>query len=85
MDILSNALLNYFNKSSLHVVKHEKIEGFEYINKTIIIDQSPIGRTPHSNVATYTGVFTYIREVFAASNDAKVRGFNVGKFSFNTK
>ncbi|MBB1554390.1 excinuclease ABC subunit UvrA [Candidatus Gracilibacteria bacterium] len=85
MDILSNALLNYFNKSSLPVGKHEKIEGFEHINKTIIIDQSPIGRTPHSNVATYTGVFTYIREVFAASNDAKVRGFNVGKFSFNTK
>lgn len=77
MDILSNALLNYFNKSSLPVGKHEKIEGFEYINKIIIIDQSPIGRTPHSNVATYTGVFTYIREVFAASNDAKVRGFNV--------
>lgn len=85
MDILSNAAYNYFNKSSLLVGKHDKIEWLEYLDKTIIVDQSPIGRTPHSNVATYTGVFTYIREVFAASLDAKTRGFNVGRFSFNTK
>jgi excinuclease ABC subunit A len=51
----------------------------------IIIDQSPIGKTPHSNIATYTGVFTYIREVFAASLDAQKRGFGPGRFSFNTK
>lgn len=85
MDILSNVLLNHFNKSALPVGQHDRVEGMEYIDKTIIIDQSPIGRTPHSNVATYTGVFTYIREVFAASLDAKTRGFNVGRFSFNTK
>lgn len=85
MDILANALLNHFNGSVLPVGKHKKIEGLEHINKTIIIDQSPIGRTPHSNVATYTGVFTYIREVFAASLDAKSRGFNAGRFSFNTR
>lgn len=85
MDILSNSLLNHFNRSSLPVGKHEKIEGFEYIDKAIIVDQSPIGRTPHSNVATYTGIFTYIREVFASSLDAKTRGFNAGRFSFNTK
>lgn len=85
IDILSNALLNSFNKSSLLVGKHEKIEGMKYLDKTIIIDQSPIGRTPHSNVATYTGVFTHIREIFAASLDARTRGFSVGKFSFNTR
>lgn len=73
MDILSNALLNHFNKSDLPVGKYDKIEGMEYLDKVIIVDQSPIGRTPHSNVATYTGVFTYIREVFAASLDAKTR------------
>lgn len=85
MDILSNALLNHFNKSSLPEGKYDKIEGFEHVDKAIIVDQSPIGRTPHSNVATYTGVFTAIREVFAASLDAKTRGFNAGRFSFNTK
>ncbi len=85
MDILSNALLNHFNKGSLPVWKFDKIEWMEYIDKAIIVDQSPIGRTPHSNVATYTGVFTYIREVFAASVDAKTRWFNAGRFSFNTK
>lgn len=85
MDILSNALLNHFNKSTLPVGKYDKIEGMNSVDKTIIIDQSPIGKTPHSNVATYTGVFTYIREVFAASLDAKTRGFNVGRFSFNTR
>lgn len=85
IDILSNALLNHINGSILPVGAHKKINWMEYINKTIIIDQSPIGKTPHSNVATYTGVFTYIREVFAASLDAKTRWFAVGRFSFNTK
>lgn len=85
MDILANSLLNYFNKSNLLVGKHQKIEWLENVSKTIIIDQSPIGRTPHSNVATYTGVFTYIREVFAASLDAKTRWFAPGRFSFNTR
>jgi len=85
MDILAQALLNYFNKSSLPVGKHEKIDGLNNIDKVIIIDQAPIGKTPHSNIATYTGVFTYIREVFAASLDAQKRGFAIGRFSFNTR
>ncbi|MBR6688059.1 MAG: excinuclease ABC subunit UvrA, partial [Clostridia bacterium] len=61
----------------------DKIEGFENFDKVIDIDQSPIGRTPRSNPATYTGVFTYIRELFAMSNDAKERGYTAGRFSFN--
>lgn len=85
MDILSNVLLNHFNKSALPVWRHDRVEGMSNIDKVIIIDQSPIGKTPHSNIATYTGVFTLIREVFAASNDAKKRWFWPGRFSFNTK
>ncbi len=85
MDILSQALLNHFNKSSLPVGRHDRIDGMSNIDKAIIIDQSPIGKTPHSNIATYTGVFTYIREVFAASLDAQKRGFWPGRFSFNTR
>jgi len=73
MDILSVSLQNHFNKSSNPVGKHERVEGVDNIDKVIIIDQSPIGKTPHSNIATYTGVFTYIREVFAASLDAQKR------------
>ena len=85
MDILANKLLNYFNGSSISVWQHDRVEGMANIDKTIIIDQSPIGKTPHSNIATYTGVFTFIREVFAASLDAQKRGFWPGRFSFNTK
>lgn len=55
------------------------------LDKAVIIDQSPIGRTPHSNVATYTGLFTHVREVFASSLEAKKRGYGPGRFSFNTK
>lgn len=85
MDILSQKLLNHFNGSTLPVGRHERVEGMSNIDKVIIIDQSPIGKTPHSNIATYTGVFTYIREVFAASLDAQKRWFGPGRFSFNTK
>lgn len=85
MDILANTLMNYFHQSGLPVGRHDRVEGMANIDKVIIIDQSPIGRTPHSNIATYTGVFTYIREVFAASIDAQKRGFGPGRFSFNTK
>lgn len=85
IDILSNALLNHFNGSSLPVGRHDRVEGMSNVDKVIIIDQSPIGKTPHSNIATYTGVFTYIREVFAASLDAQKRGFGPGRFSFNTR
>ncbi|WP_077328047.1 excinuclease ABC subunit UvrA [Virgibacillus siamensis] len=65
--------------------KHEKIKGIKHIEKVIDIDQSPIGRTPRSNPATYTGVFDNIRDVFAQTNEAKVRGYKKGRFSFNVK
>lgn len=61
------------------------IDGLEHFDKAIIIDQSPIGKTPHSNIATYTGLFTLIREVFASSTEAQKRGFGPGRFSFNTR
>ncbi len=77
--------MEHFHGSVVNVGKHRAIEGLENIDKAIIIDQSPIGKTPHSNIATYTGVFTYIREVFAASHDAQKRGYGPGRFSFNTK
>ena len=76
---MSNAL----NGSKIRYGQCDKIDGIEYFDKVIAIDQSPIGRTPRSNAATYTGAFTYIREIFAASNDAKERGYKAGRFSFN--
>ena len=65
--------------------KHKQIKGLEYINKVVTIDQSPIGRTPRSNPATYTGVFTYIRDLFVSVPEAKIRGLTAGHFSFNVK
>ncbi len=62
-----------------------EIRGMDNLDKAVIIDQSPIGKTPHSNVATYTGLFTHVREVFASSLEAKKRGYGPGRFSFNTK
>jgi excinuclease ABC subunit A len=82
-DILSNYLMNYFYDSRLQVGKFEAIEGLKNIDKPIIIDQSPIGRTPRSNPATYTGLFTPIRELFSMIPEAKSRGYNQGRFSFN--
>ena len=64
---------------------HEQIEGLEYLDKTVVIDQSPIGRTPRSNPATYTGLFTAIRDLFAGTQEARSRGYKVGRFSFNVK
>jgi excinuclease ABC subunit A len=64
---------------------HDRIEGLDHIDKVIDIDQSPIGRTPRSNPATYTGVFTPIRELFAELPEAKIRGYGPGRFSFNVK
>lgn len=64
---------------------YTKIDGAEYLDKVIVIDQSPIGRTPRSNPATYTGVFTYIREIFSMTEDAKLRGYKPGRFSFNIR
>ncbi len=78
-------LANKFNRSTLAVGDCDGIDGAEYLDKVIAIDQSPIGRTPRSNPATYTNVFTYIRELYAKTPDAKARGYNAGRFSFNVK
>lgn len=86
MDIVAPYLVNELSTSNMiQVGKVKSITGAEHGDKTIIIDQSPIGRTPHSNIATYTGVFTYIREVFASSLEAQKRGYSIGRFSFNTR
>ena len=83
--ILANELLARLHRAQTVSGTHEKIEGIEKINKVIVIDQSPIGRTPRSNPATYTGVFTAIRELFASQPEAEVRGYKAGRFSFNVK
>jgi excinuclease ABC subunit A len=83
--ILSKALSAYFYNAKEAPGEHKKILGIENIDKVIAIDQSPIGRTPRSNPATYTGVFTYIRDLFAATPEAKMRGYKAGRFSFNVK
>ncbi len=82
-DIFSNRLMNYFYDSHRVVGKHKEIYGLNNIDKAIIIDQSPIGRTPRSNPATYTGLFTPIRELFAQLPESKARGYTQGRFSFN--
>jgi len=82
-EILSKALAHHFYQSKDLPGKHEKIIGLEYLDKIIAVDQDPIGRTPRSNPATYTGVFTAIREIFATTNEAKIKRFDVGSFSFN--
>jgi excinuclease ABC subunit A len=82
-DILSNHLMNYFYDSHLPIGDFEDITGLENIDKPIIIDQSPIGRTPRSNPATYTGLFTPIRELFSDMPESKARGYTQGRFSFN--
>ena len=83
--ILANELLARLHWAQTVSGTHEKIEGIELINKAIVIDQSPIGRTPRSNPATYTGVFNQIRELFAAQPEAELRGYKAGRFSFNVK
>lgn len=85
MDTLYPALQKELYNSRVRPGEYEKIEGLEYIDSVISIDQSPIGRTPRSNPATYTGVFDYIRELFAATPEAKIRGYDKGRFSFNVK
>lgn len=84
-DVLYKGLSDRFNKKHVNAGKHDDILGIENIDKVIIIDQSPIGRTPRSNPATYTGVFTYIREIFSETIAAKKRGYKPGRFSFNVK
>ena len=82
-EVLLPIVSNEKNNSKIRVGVCDKIEGLEHFDNVIAIDQSPIGRTPRSNPATYTGAFTYIREIFAASNDARERGYKAGRFSFN--
>ncbi|QFR39758.1 excinuclease ABC subunit UvrA [Candidatus Gracilibacteria bacterium 28_42_T64] len=84
-DILANYLLNNLNRAKRQVGQVKEIKGLEHLDKTVVIDQSPIGKTPRSNPATYTGVFTPIREVFAQTSEAQIRGYGPGRFSFNTK
>ncbi|MDR1627848.1 MAG: excinuclease ABC subunit UvrA [Oscillospiraceae bacterium] len=84
-DIIYKDLSGKINRSKLKPGKHKEIQGINSFDKIIDISQSPIGRTPRSNPATYTGVFTDIRELFASTNDAKSRGFSGGRFSFNVK
>ena len=84
-DILYRSLARTIYKAAADPGPHERIEGVELVDKVIEIDQSPIGRTPRSNPATYTGMFTFIRELFAMMPDAKARGFRPGRFSFNVK
>ena len=82
-EILKKRLLRDLNRARIKPGKHDAIEGYEILDKVIDIDQSPIGRTPRSNPATYTGVFDLIRGLFAETKDAKALGFNKGRFSFN--
>ncbi len=84
-EILYKSLAHNLNRSKIKPGAHREITGIEHLDKVIDIDQSPIGRTPRSNPATYTGVFDDIRDLFATTNEAKVRGYKKGRFSFNTK
>jgi excinuclease ABC subunit A len=84
-DILARALLKKFYNAKEEPGKHETILGTEYLNKVVLVDQSPIGRTPRSNPATYTGAFNYIRDLFSKTKEAKIRGYQAGRFSFNVK
>ena len=84
-DILHQAMARYFYRARVIPGAHKRITGFQHLDKVIDIDQSPIGRTPRSNPATYTGLFTPIRELFAELPEAKIRGYGPGRFSFNVK
>ncbi|MEH7390720.1 excinuclease ABC subunit UvrA [Bacillus sp. JJ1503] len=84
-EILHKSLAQKLNRAKTKPGEHKEIKGIEHLDKVIDIDQSPIGRTPRSNPATYTGVFDDIRDVFSVTNEAKVRGYKKGRFSFNVK
>ena len=84
-EILQKSLAHELNRARTIPGAYRSIKGLEHLEKVIDIDQSPIGRTPRSNPATYTGVFDDIRDVFAPTNEAKVRGYKKGRFSFNVK
>jgi excinuclease ABC subunit A len=84
-EILQRALMQRIYSSKVPPGLHKRIEGIDHLDKVIAIDQSPIGRTPRSNPATYTGVFDHIRKLFAQTNEANIRGYQPGRFSFNVK
>ncbi|NNG34502.1 excinuclease ABC subunit UvrA [Nakamurella sp. DB0629] len=84
-DILHAVLANRINGARLVPGRHTRVTGLEHVDKVVGVDQSPIGRTPRSNPATYTGVFDHIRKLFASTQEAKVRGYQQGRFSFNVK
>ena len=84
-EVLNKTLLGKLNHARVRPGKCRCVEGLESLDKVIDIDQSPIGRTPRSNTATYTGLFNDIRDLFAATADAKMRGYGPGRFSFNVK
>ena len=84
-EILYKSLAKQLNRARTLAGKHDSIIGVEQLDKVIDIDQSPIGRTPRSNPATYTGVFDLIRDLFASTQDAKMKGYSKGRFSFNVK
>ncbi|MBN1585098.1 excinuclease ABC subunit UvrA, partial [Candidatus Uhrbacteria bacterium] len=82
-DIIHASLANRLNRTCLPVGEHKAVLGLEHVDRVVMVDQSPIGRTPRSNPATYTGAFTPIRDIFAATEEARVRGYRPGRFSFN--
>jgi excinuclease ABC subunit A len=84
-EIIYKELAGKLNRAKIRPGNFKEMQGVEHLDKVIDIDQSPIGRTPRSNPATYTGVFTDIRELFASTNDAKIKGYNAGRFSFNVR
>ncbi len=84
-DVLHRALQHHFNRHVSAPAKLTSLEGLEHLDKVIVIDQAPIGRTPRSNPATYTGLFDHLREVFAMTTEARARGYSAGRFSFNVK
>jgi excinuclease ABC subunit A len=84
-DILARAMLKKFYRAKEEPGKHKEISGIENLNKVVLVDQSPIGRTPRSNPATYTGIYAHIRDLFSQLKEAKIRGYQPGRFSFNLK
>ncbi|MGQ4493772.1 excinuclease ABC subunit UvrA [Dermabacteraceae bacterium P13115] len=84
-DILYTALARDLNRARLVAGRHKRITGLEHLDKVVHVDQSPIGRTPRSNPATYTGVWDHVRKLFAQTSEAKIRGYQPGRFSFNVK
>ena len=82
-EVLYKTVTKELNGSNIKPGKCKAVKGLQHIDKIINIDQSPIGRTPRSNPATYTGVFDFIRDIFASTEEAKLRGYSKGRFSFN--